>query len=51
MLRILIRIGSAFDGRLGTDPGGGGLKSAKMKEKNAAKRQIVRHKKYKKQCN
>jgi hypothetical protein len=33
------------------DPDPGGLKRAKMKrEKNAAKRQIIRHKNYKNQC-
>jgi hypothetical protein len=35
--------------KCGADPGG--LKRAKMKrEKNAAKRQTIRHKKYKNQC-
>jgi hypothetical protein len=34
------------------DPDPGGLKKAKMKKKkNAAKRQIIRHKKYRNQCN
>jgi hypothetical protein len=32
------------------DPDPGGLKRAKMKEKNATKRQIFRLKNYKKQC-
>jgi hypothetical protein len=31
------------------DPDLGGLKRAKMKQKNAAKRQIIRHKNYKNQ--
>jgi hypothetical protein len=38
--------GSAFDGRLDPDPGG--LKRAIMKEKNAAKRQLMSLEKYKK---
>jgi hypothetical protein len=33
------------------DPNPGGLKRAKMKEKNAAKRQLIRHKMYKNQFN
>jgi hypothetical protein len=36
-------------GRLDPDPGG--LKREKKREKNAAKIQIIRHKKYKNQCN
>jgi hypothetical protein len=39
-------------GRLGPNPDPGGLKRAKMKRKeNAAKRQKIRHKKYKNRCN
>jgi hypothetical protein len=53
MFRIRIRIGSAFNGRLDSDPYGipnadpdpGGLKEGKYASKN----QIVRHKKDKKQ--
>jgi hypothetical protein len=50
MFWVRIRIDSHSIGRLDPDPGG--LKRAlKMKEKNAAKKQIIRHKKYKNQCN
>jgi hypothetical protein len=49
MFRNRILIGSAFDDRLvpGLDPGG--IKRVTKKEKNAAKRHIVEHKKYKNQ--
>jgi hypothetical protein len=44
-------MGSVMDphsiGRLDPDQDPGGLKRAKMKGKNAAKRQIIRHTKYK----
>jgi hypothetical protein len=35
---------------LNADPDPGGLKRAKKEGKNASKRQIIRHKKDKKQC-
>jgi hypothetical protein len=44
--------GSAFDGRLDPDSDSEGLKRATVKRrKNTAKRQTIRHKSYKKQCN
>jgi hypothetical protein len=49
--------GSAFDGRLDPDPyselrsGSRRPKKGKKGRKNASKRQIIRHKKNKKQCN
>jgi hypothetical protein len=44
------RIGSAFDSFPNPDRDPEGLKRNKMNEKNAAKRQAIRHKKYKKSC-
>jgi hypothetical protein len=51
VFRVRIRMDPHSIGRLNPNPDPGGLKRAKMKGKNAAKREVIRHKKCKNQYN